>query len=118
MSGIALIATGALAQASLTFGYLCRRVFALRRDLVRQLQPSDLDMATAAYDEEVTGLRCGSNPENLCLEPTRIPPARLAIAAKRPADWPLRGSGRQIKSEDRVLASRTVGKARSWGSGS
>ena len=93
--------------------------FARRRDILRLLQSfANLYVATAAYDEEVTGLRCGSNPENLCLEPTRIPPARLAIAAKRPADWPLRGSGRQIKSEDRVLASRTVGKARSWGSGS
>ena len=60
--------------------------FALRRDLVRLLQPSDFDMATAAYDEEVTGLRCGSNLEKLALEPTRIPPARLANAAKRPAD--------------------------------
>ena len=45
-------------------------------------------------------------------------PARLANAAKRPADWPLRGSGRQLRSEDRVSASRTGGKARSSGSGS
>ena len=79
-----------------TWGYLCGRVFALRRDLLRLLQSfANLDVATAAYDERVTDLRRGANLENLGLEPTRIPPSptcdcgqavrRLAIVRKQAA---------------------------------
>ena len=60
--------------------------FALRRDLVRLLRPSDFDMATAAYDEEVTGLRCGSNLEKLGFEPTRIPPNQRMRPSGPPID--------------------------------
>ena len=102
VSGIALITTDALAQASPTCGYSCNRVLALNRDRAPALAICDLDMAIAAFYGEVTDLWRSTNLANLSYEPTPIPPPELQM---RPSTPPMGhcmeaagGSNRKIES--------------------
>ena len=119
VSGIAPNAAGALAQASPTCGYpsvtvlICAEtVFSCRGHLWTST------LRLPLMTKKSRGCGAAQISKSPFLNQREFRPARLAIAAERPADWPLRGSGRQLKSEDRVLASRTVVKARSSGSDS